>query len=163
MADGLILSIDGMGGDSAPDIVIEGIDIAAGRRQGVRYLVHGDAERISALLQRYRRAAAVVDVAPAEKAIGMEVKPSQALRQGRGSSLWNAVAAVENGQAHAVVSAGNTGALMAIAMFRLRMMQGVRVPPGFTIGLDHERDAKRFHVTENGVVVVPNNAVMVGD
>jgi len=41
--------------------------------------------------------------------------------------------------------------------------EGVRVPPGFTIGLDRARDAKRFHVTENGVVVVPNNAVMVGD
>jgi glucose-1-phosphate adenylyltransferase len=38
--------------------------------------------------------------------------------------------------------------------------EGVRVPPGFTIGLDHKRDAKRFHVTENGVVVVPNNAIM---
>jgi glucose-1-phosphate adenylyltransferase len=41
--------------------------------------------------------------------------------------------------------------------------EGVRVPPGFTIGLDRERDAKRFHDTENGVVVVPNNAVMAGD
>lgn len=128
MSEGLVLSIDGMGGDSAPDIVVEGVNIAARRNNGVRYIVHGAAERIGALLERYPAAKAVSEVAPAERAIGMEIKPSQALRQGKGSSLWNAVAAVESGRAHAVVSAGNTGAFMAISMFRLRTMEGVHRP-----------------------------------
>lgn len=128
MAEDLVLSIDAMGGDHAPDIVVEGVDIAAKRRAGVRYLLHGDEARINALLERYPTAKAASRVMPAEKAIGMEVKASQALRQGKGSSLWNAVAAVENGEAHAVVSAGNTGAYMAIAMFRLRTMEGVHRP-----------------------------------
>ena len=83
---------------------------------------------------------------PAEKAIGMDVKASQAMRQGKGSSLWNAVQSVENGEAHAVVSAGNTGAYMAISMFRLRTMEGVHRPAlatrwptmkgGYTVMLD---------------------------
>lgn len=128
MAEGLVLSIDGMGGDHAPDIVVEGVDIAAKTRNGVRYLIHGEAARLNALLDRYPSAKAVSEVAPAEKAIGMEVKASQALRQGKGSSLWNAVAAVEEGRAHAVVSAGNTGAFMAISMFRLRKIEGVHRP-----------------------------------
>lgn len=128
MAEGLVLSIDGMGGDNAPDIVVEGVDIAARKRTGVRFLIHGDEARLKALLDKYPEAKAVSEIVPAEKAIGMEIKPSQALRQGKGSSLWNAVAAVENGQAHAVVSAGNTGAYMAIAMFRLRTMEGVHRP-----------------------------------
>jgi phosphate acyltransferase len=128
MADGLVLSIDGMGGDNAPDIVVEGVDIVARKRNGVRFLIHGDEARLKALLDKYPEANAVSEIVPAEKAIGMEIKPSQALRQGKGSSLWNAVAAVETGQAHAVVSAGNTGAFMAIAMFRLRTMEGVHRP-----------------------------------
>ena len=128
MADGLVLSIDGMGGDSAPDIVVEGVDIAARKRTGVRFLIHGDAARLATLLDRHPDAKAVSEIVPAEKSIGMDVKASQALRQGKGSSLWNAVAAVENGHAHAVVSAGNTGAFMAIAMFRLRTMEGVHRP-----------------------------------
>lgn len=128
MADGLVLSIDGMGGDNAPDIVVEGVDIVARQRNELRFLIHGDEARLKALLDKYPEAKAVSEIVPAEKAIGMEVKPSQALRQGKGSSLWNAVAAVETGQAHAVVSAGNTGAYMAIAMFRLRTMEGVHRP-----------------------------------
>lgn len=128
MTEGLVLSIDGMGGDSAPDIVVEGIDIVARAWPRARFLIHGDAARIAALLDRYPHAKAASEVAAAERAIGMEVKPSQALRQGKGSSLWNAVAAVEEGRAHAVVSAGNTGAYMAIAMFRLRTMAGVHRP-----------------------------------
>lgn len=146
MADGLVLSIDGMGGDAAPDIVVEGVAIAARPGSDTRYLLHGDAARLSALLDRHPIAKAVSQIVPAERAIGMEVKPTQALRQGRGSSLWNAIAAVENGEAHAVVSAGNTGALMAISMFRLRKMEGVHRPAlttrwpnmreGYTVLLD---------------------------
>lgn len=146
MADGLVISIDGMGGDHAPDIVVEGVNIAAAASPGVRYLIHGDPARIGALLDRHPTAKAASEIVPAEKAIAMDVKASQALRQGKGSSLWGAVAAVENGQAHAVVSAGNTGAYMAIAMFRLRTMEGVHRPAlaarwphakgGYTVMLD---------------------------
>jgi glycerol-3-phosphate acyltransferase PlsX len=128
MAEGLVLSIDGMGGDHAPDIVVEGVDIAARRSPDARFLIHGDEARINALLERHPHAKAVAQVRGAEKTIGMEVKPSQALRQGKGSSLWNAIQAVEGGEAHGVVSAGNTGALMAISRFRLRMMEGIHRP-----------------------------------
>jgi glycerol-3-phosphate acyltransferase PlsX len=128
MADSLVLSIDGMGGDHAPDIVVEGVDIAARRSPDMRFLIHGDAARIAALLERHPGAKAASEVRPAEKAIGMELKASQALRQGKGSSLWNAIQSVEHGEANAVVSAGNTGALMAISMFRLRMMEGIHRP-----------------------------------
>ncbi|MES1158937.1 MAG: phosphate acyltransferase PlsX [Terricaulis silvestris] len=128
MADGLVLSIDGMGGDRAPDIVIEGVELIAKQRPDVSFLIHGDAAKLEALLANAPAAKAASRVLAAERVIGMEVKPSQALRQGKGSSLWNAIAAVENGEAHAVVSAGNTGALMAIAMFRLRTIAGVHRP-----------------------------------
>jgi phosphate acyltransferase len=128
MPQGLVLSIDGMGGDYAPDIVVEGVDIAARRSADLRFLLHGDEARINALLERHPLAKAVSQVRGAEKTIGMDVKASQALRQGKGSSLWNAIHSVENGEANAVVSAGNTGALMAISMFRLRMMQGIHRP-----------------------------------
>jgi glycerol-3-phosphate acyltransferase PlsX len=128
MSDGLVLSIDGMGGDRAPDIVVEGVELAEARWPQARFLLHGDAVRLGALLDGHPAAARACEVRPAERAIGMDVKPSQALRQGRGSSLWNAIAAVEEGAAHAVVSAGNTGAFMAIAMFRLRTMKGVHRP-----------------------------------
>jgi len=146
MAESLVLSIDGMGGDHAPDTVVEGVDIAARRSPDTRFLIHGDPARLQPLLDRYARAKAHSEIAPAEKAIGMEIKASQALRQGRDSSLWNAVEAVKEGRANAVVSAGNTGAYMAISMFRLRMMEGVHRPAlttrwpnskgGYTVLLD---------------------------
>ena len=146
MTETVVLSIDGMGGDAAPDIVVEGVEVAAKRRGDVRYLIHGDGGRIEALLARHPAAKAVSQVAPAEKTISMEVKASQALRQGKGSSLWNAVQAVEEGRANAVVSAGNTGAFMAISMFRFRTMEGVHRPAlttrwpaikgGYTVMLD---------------------------
>jgi glycerol-3-phosphate acyltransferase PlsX len=146
MPDTLVLSIDGMGGDRAPDIVVEGVDIAARRRPDVQFLIHGDEAKLNALLERFAAAKACSRVIAAEKVIGMEVKASQALRQGKGSSLWNAVAAVENGEANAVVSAGNTGAFMAISLFRFRAMEGVHRPAlttrwpntqdGYTVILD---------------------------
>jgi len=128
MAERLLLSIDAMGGDHAPAIVVQGVAHAAARRSGVRYLLHGDPAQLAPLLAAHPDAARVSEVRASAGVIGMEIKPAQALRQGRNTSLWNAVAAVESGEAHAVVSAGNTGAFMAIAMFRLRMMEGVHRP-----------------------------------
>jgi phosphate acyltransferase len=146
MTDGLVLSIDGMGGDNAPDIVVEGVDIAARRMPSTRFILHGDAAKLNVLLERYPHAKAASTVEHADKAIGMEIKAAQAMRQGKGSSLWNAVEAVKDGRAHAIVSAGNTGAFMAISMFRLRTMEGVHRPAlttrwpnakgGYTVMLD---------------------------
>ena len=128
MADGLILSIDGMGGDHAPEIVVEGVEIAARALPDVKFLIHGDPAQLETLLAHAPAAKAASSICPAAGRIGMDVKPSQALRQGKDSSIWNAVEAVKEGRAHAVVSAGNTGAFMAIAMFRLRTIPGVHRP-----------------------------------
>lgn len=146
MNDRLVLSIDGMGGDHAPDIVVEGVDIAARRSPTTRFRIHGDAARLNALCERHPHAKAASEIVHAEKTIGMEVKASQAMRQGKGSSVWNAVEDVKEGRSHAIVSAGNTGALMAISMFRLRTMEGVHRPAlttrwpnakgGYTVMLD---------------------------
>lgn len=128
MPNGLVIAIDAMGGDAAPDIVVEGVDLAASRFPGARFELHGPQVRLEGLLATRDAARKASAVFHTDKLIGMDVKPSQALRQGRDSSMWNAIAAVEEGRAHAMVSAGNTGALMAIAMMRLRMMEGVHRP-----------------------------------
>ncbi len=132
MAERLVISIDGMGGDNAaktaPEVVIEAVEIAARKRQDLRFLIHGDAATLGALLDLHPAAKSVSEIRAADSAIGMDVKPSQAVRQGKGSSLWNTVEAVKSGEAHAAVSAGNTGAYMAISMFRLRTMEGVHRP-----------------------------------
>jgi len=138
MADGLVLSIDGMGGDAGPETVLHGVEIASRRWPGTRFLLHGDAARLNGVIAQRTALKGVCSVHHADRAIGMEMKASQALRQGKGSSLWNAVEAVKDGQAHAVVSAGNTGAFMAIAMFRLRTMEGVH-RPALTAGIPNAR------------------------
>lgn len=128
MADALVISIDGMGGDHAPESVLEGVDIAARRRPDLRFAIHGDQGRLASLLDQRADAKRASRIVPAERAVPMDAKPSQALRQRHGSSMWNAVIDVEEGRAHACVSAGNTGAYMAMGMFRLRTMEGVHRP-----------------------------------
>lgn len=128
MADGLVISVDGMGGDHAPEAVLDGIEIVARKSPGARFLIHGPAARLTAMLEARPTAKASSIVRDAEKFVTMDVKPSQALRQGKGTSMWNALVSVEEGEAQACVSAGNTGALMAMAMMRLRKMDGVHRP-----------------------------------
>lgn len=145
MGDGVIVAIDAMGGDNAPDIVIEGLDRVARQRRDVTFLVHGDSARLEPLFDRYPAAKRAARVTHAADVIAMDVKPSQALRRGKGTSMWNAIDSVKAGAANVVVSAGNTGALMAIAMLQLRTMEGVHRPAliaswpttkGFTAVLD---------------------------
>lgn len=110
-----------MGGDHGPSIVVPGVAQAAQALPGVRFLLHGDGARIEAELARCPAARAVSEVRHCDKAIGMDEKPAQAMRRGKGSSMWNAIEALRENQAHACVSAGNTGALMAISKLILRM------------------------------------------
>lgn len=124
MSEPNIISIDAMGGDHGPSIVAAGIALALERLPGgdVRFLLHGDEAMIKAELAKFPTAQAASQVRRADRVIGMEDKPAQAVRRGKGSSLWNAVEAIRLGDAQAALSAGNTGALMAISKLILRMV-----------------------------------------
>lgn len=112
-----------MGGDHGPPVVVGGIRDYRRRHggEGVRFLLHGDEPAIRAEMARAGLGDDVCDVRHTDKVVAMDEKPAQAMRRGKGSSLWNAIEAVKSGEAAAVVSAGNTGALMAISKLVLRM------------------------------------------
>jgi glycerol-3-phosphate acyltransferase PlsX len=122
------ISIDAMGGDAAPQVVVEGVRMAHERLPHVRYLLFGDAARIDPLLDRFPEIKGVCSVGHTDDLVSMEAKPSQVLRTGRRSSMWLAVEAVHKGEAAGVVSAGNTGALMAVSKFVLRTLPGIDRP-----------------------------------
>jgi glycerol-3-phosphate acyltransferase PlsX len=117
-----------MGGDSGPASVLAGVAIARRRHPNVRFLLHGDEAVLAPLLTRHRALAAHAEIRHAPAVIGMAEKPSQAIRRGRNSSMWHALEAVARGDAQVAVSAGNTGALMAISMFRIGLIEGVSRP-----------------------------------
>jgi glycerol-3-phosphate acyltransferase PlsX len=128
LSQNLVISIDAMGGDHGPSVVIPGVDLAARANPDLRFLLHGDAGRIDAELARLPAARAASEVRHTDKAISMDEKPAQAMRRGKGASVWNAVESVKSGEATAAVSAGNTGALMAISKLILRMAAGIARP-----------------------------------
>jgi glycerol-3-phosphate acyltransferase PlsX len=143
-----IISVDAMGADHGPSITIEGIAHILKRRPDTpaRFLVHGDAAQLDPLIEKLDPDARErVTLQHTETEVRMTDKPSEAVRRSRGSSMWNALAAVKNGEADVVVSAGNTGALMAISKVVLRMKKGVHrpaisaswpTPRGHTVVLD---------------------------
>jgi len=129
MTSSLVLSVDAMGGDHAPESVIDGAaQFLKGRRRPVAFLLHGDEARIAPLLDRHAALKAVSEIRHSATEVNMSAKPSEAVRRSRGSSMWNAVHAVKDGEAAVAVSAGNTGALMAISKVILRMKPGVHRP-----------------------------------
>lgn len=112
-----------MGGDQGPPVAVAGAARALARLEGrdVRFRLHGDPARVEAELARHPALRGACEVAPAEKVIAGDEKPAQALRRGKGSSMWGALEDVKTGAAQAAVSGGNTGALMAISKLLLRM------------------------------------------
>ena len=127
------LAIDAMGGDHAPEIVIAGLDIAAERHPKARFLLVGDEAKLAPLLAAHKRAAALCTVRHAPDVIGNDIKPTAALRL-RQASLRVAIDAVAAGQAAGVVSAGNTGAMLALAQVVIRSMPGISRPAMAAIG-----------------------------
>jgi glycerol-3-phosphate acyltransferase PlsX len=123
-SDSIVISIDAMGGDFGPPVVAEAIGIALDRLEGrkVHFLLHGDEKLIKAELDKLPKQCAACEIRHTDLVIHSEDKPAQALRRGKGSSLWNAVASVKAGEAQGALSAGNTGALMAISKLQLRMV-----------------------------------------
>ena len=123
------ISLDAMGGDHGPSVVIPGAALTLQRRPDAEFIIHGKAEDCLPLLEQHPALKAVTTFQHADIAIRMDDKPSQALRQGRyKSSMWRALESVKKGEADVAVSAGNTGALMAMSKFCLRTMAQVDRP-----------------------------------
>jgi len=122
-----------MGGDHAPAMVIAGLEVAAERHPGARFLLVGDEAKIAPLLAAHRRAAAACTLRHAPDVISNEAKPTTALRQ-RQASMRVAIDAVAAGEASGVVSAGNTGALLALAKIVIKTLPGIDRPAMAAIG-----------------------------
>ncbi len=128
MSQRLTLALDAMGGDQAPGMVIDGAELARIRFPAVDFLIFGDEARIRPLLDRHKALAERTTLHHTDEVVKNEDKPSVALRAGRNSSMRLAIEAVKEGKAAGVVSAGNTGALMAMAKLALRMLPGIDRP-----------------------------------
>ena len=129
MSDPVRIAIDAMGGDFGPEVIVPGAALALAKRPQARFLLCGDQAKISPELDKLPQLKAASEVIHTEVAVKMSDKPSVALRAGRrNSSMWLALDAVRRGAADVAVSAGNTGALMAMAKICLHMMPQVERP-----------------------------------
>jgi phosphate acyltransferase len=123
------IALDAMGGDYGASVVIPGAEISLDRHPDIEFVVFGDRAQIDPLIAAYPKLQAAARCVHTDVAVRMDDKPSQALRRGRWkSSMWLAIDAVKKDEADVVVSAGNTGALMAMAKFHLRTMAGIDRP-----------------------------------
>ncbi len=122
------VALDCMGGDRAPQIVIEGADLIASSNQDIHFLLFGDSKKITPILQNCRYLKGRYTLSHTDEFISSDEKPSVALRKGTNSSMRLAINAVKDGVADVVVSAGNTGALMAIAKIVLRPLPSIDRP-----------------------------------
>jgi len=121
------IALDAMGGDEGASVVVPGAELSLRRHSDIEFLLFGDQAAIAPLLTEGLKAAS--RLVHTDVAVKMDDKPSQALRRGRRtSSMWLAIEAVKKGEADVAVSAGNTGALMAMARFHLHTLEGIDRP-----------------------------------
>src|SRR3977135_1641942 len=140
------IALDAMGGDHGAAVVVPGAELLLARRPDIEFLLFGDRAVVEPLVDARPRLKAAARLVHTDVAVKMDAKPSQALRQGRWkSSMWLPIDAVKRGEADVAVSAGNTGALMAMAKFHLKTMAGIERPAiaalwptlkGFSVVLD---------------------------
>ncbi len=124
----LPIALDTMGGDNAPGCVLQGAYMALVRHPGVRFILYGNRYILEPLLVDYPLLKTHSSIVHTEVVIAGDDKPSIAVRRGRESSMWMAIDSVKNGTSCAVVSAGNTGALMAMSKLILRTLPGISRP-----------------------------------
>jgi glycerol-3-phosphate acyltransferase PlsX len=143
----ICISVDAMGGDRGPACVVTGLGLCADKNPGVDFILHGDETTLLPLISRHSGLSDRVTLVHADRVVTMTDKPAQVMRNGNGTSMWHTIESVKIGDAQAAVSCGNTGALMAVSMVRLRKIAGVnrpaiaclwpsRNPGGFNLMLD---------------------------
>ena len=149
----VVISVDAMGGDRGPAAVVAGLADSIAQHPRLDVILHGNQPVLEPLLSRHPELASRVTLRHADRVVTMEDKPAQVMRHGQGTSMWSTIDAVKEGEAAAAVSCGNTGALMAVSMLRLRKLPGVnrpaiaclwpsRNPGGFNLMLDVGADVK---------------------
>lgn len=122
------IALDAMGGDAAPRVVIDGAEISCQRYPHLRFIIFGREGAVAPLLAATARLKEVAEFFHCDDVVGPDDKPAQALRNGRASSMRLAINAVGDGRADGIVSAGNTGALMALSKFVFKTLPGVDRP-----------------------------------
>ncbi|MEM1351938.1 MAG: phosphate acyltransferase PlsX [Pseudomonadota bacterium] len=127
-AQRIVISVDVMGGDAGPSVVVAGCDRSARKNDRIDFVLHGPEEQLKPLVSRRKALRGRCDIRNSADVVTMEDKPSQVVRNGKGTSMWSAIEMVRDGSASVAVSCGNTGALMAMSMIRLRKLPGVNRP-----------------------------------
>lgn len=152
-APSVTIAVDAMGGDKGPAAIVDGMTRSAAKNERIRFRVYGDTAQLTPLIGRRRDLAERCELIHADGVVTMEAKPSQVVRSGKDTSMWAAIDAVREGLARAAVSCGNTGALMALSMIRLRKVTGINRPAiaclwpsrnagGFNVMLDAGADIR---------------------
>lgn len=122
------IAIDAMGGDEGVRVMIAGVALARRKHEALQFLLYGDEAQIQAALKNHPNLSKAAEIVHTDQVVASTDKPSQAIRQSRASSMGLAIQAVKSGDAMAAVSAGNTGALMAMAKLALRTLPGIDRP-----------------------------------
>lgn len=142
-----------MGGDAGPAAVVAGLVLSVSEFADIGFILHGPRETLEKLVAKRRVLDGRVVFQDAQDVVTMDDKPSHVMRHGKGTSMWSTIESVRDGAAAAAVSCGNTGALMAISMIRLRKLPGVNRPAiailfpsnnpqGFNVMLDVGADVR---------------------
>ncbi len=149
----IVISVDAMGSDKGPAAVVAGISRSAEKNPDIGFILHGDEAELSRLVGRRANLQGRCEIRHSAGIVTMHDKPSQVVRHGSGTSMWATVESVRSKEAAVAVSCGNTGALMALSMLRLRKLPGVnrpaiaclwpsRNPQGFNVMLDVGADIR---------------------
>ncbi|TDK51966.1 phosphate acyltransferase PlsX [Antarcticimicrobium luteum] len=149
----IVISVDAMGGDAGPGVVIAGMAQSAKKNPDIGFILHGPEDTLKKLVARRRILAGCVSFRDAADVVTMEDKPSHVMRHGKSTSMWSTLTSVRDGEAHGAVSCGNTGALMALSILCLRRLPGIsrpaiavlwpsRNPQSFNVMLDVGADVR---------------------
>ncbi len=152
-AQSIVISVDAMGGDRGPAAVVAGLVLSVVAHPGIAFVLHGNQAELGPMVAREPALVGRVTLCHAERVVTMHDKPAQVMRNGEGTSMWSTIESVKRGDATVAVSCGNTGALMAVSMLRLRRLPGItrpaiasfwpsRNPSGYNVMLDMGADIK---------------------
>lgn len=153
MSEQTVISVDTTGGDRGTGTILSGLAKAARKNPAIRFILHGNAAEMEQLLRRRTALREICDLRHAEGVVSMDAKPSSVIRHAKGTSMFGAIESVRTGEAQVAVSCGNTGALMALAIYRLKTAPGVdrpaiavtwpsHAPHGYNIVLDVGADVR---------------------